>query len=90
MKTKHVLMRELKFRDGSTAAFPLAVFGDMLDAKREGDRAAQQLAAAHPAVAQVLAFIGVAQLGHRVVEVPSVEGAGLVLVPGEYTPPLRG
>lgn len=73
-------MRSLQFKDGSTAAFPMAVFTDQVDAKREGDTAAQMFANMHPAAHQVLNLIGIAQLGHRVVEVPVVEGAGLVVV----------
>lgn len=87
MKTRHVLMRQMTFRDGSTACFPLAIFNDQVDAKREGDRMAQQLARSHPGVHELLGFIGISGLGHRVVELPSIEGAGLVLAPGIVIPP---
>lgn len=74
-------MRSLQFKDGSVASFPLAVFTDQVDAKREGDNAARMFANVHDAVQQVMSLIGIKQLGHRVVEVPVVEGAGLVLAP---------
>lgn len=80
MKTAFVLMRSLQFRDGSVAAFPMAIFSDQADAKREGDQAARMFANAHEGVHQVLTLIGINQLGHRIVEVPQVEGAGLVVV----------
>jgi hypothetical protein len=79
MKTCFVLMRVVTMKDGSNASFAVGVFGSQTDARVEGDRAVSQFQGMHPAVHAAIKFLGIAQVGHHVLEVPHVDGANIII-----------